>query len=221
MKIAIVSAAFGVEPFKFVPQRVPVDVFAYHPNNVEGLFRFDMDGRLASKVFKTLMHQIVPGYDLYIWLDASAEIEPQFVEWVIETIGENDVLVMRHPHRQSIQDEAQFVVAQMTDGMLGMQSRYATQPVLAEVAHYLKNGHQDHVLYANGMFACVNTPAVNAAMEEWWGLIARWSNLCQISMPYVLQKHHLKTVGVAHAVRYDLAYGDESGAAYVGPHHKV
>lgn len=109
---------------------------------------------------------------------------PDLAERCLAELGDDDVLLMRHPWRDDILDEAGASLANW---------KWNKQPVAAQAESYIAAGHPRHWgLFHGGFIVRRDTPAVrafNAALETEY---RRWSSQNQISLPYLIRTSGLK-----------------------------
>src|SRR4051812_17753509 len=110
VRTVVISANFGFdEPVTHVPQSVECDFVHFAAENFP-LRSGAMTPRLQARLVKLFSWQLVPGYDNYLWVDTScAFTNPDSVKWFIEQLGDNQVALFKHPHRNTVQEEADYL----------------------------------------------------------------------------------------------------------------
>lgn len=137
--------------------------------------------RLAAKMPKILPDRFLPDYETTIWIDGSHLIVDNFfVRQAIESMGDSEMALYKHPWRDCIYDEA--------NASMELQ-KYKDQPIWAQVDAYRAEGHPEHFgLWACGTLVRRNTPRIANLMDEWWREISKWSIQDQISLPVVFRR---------------------------------
>jgi hypothetical protein len=193
MRVAILSANLGgIDRYsRWVTQSAPgyeFDVHVWTDANFPP--RRCMSPRLQSRIPKMLGWQMAPGYDIYIWVDASFSItHPGSMGWLLSHMGDADMVCFKHQHRTSVAEENSFIKSQIAAGDEYLRSRYENELGDAEVAEILGTpGYVDDRLLVGGIFAYRNIPQVRAAMLDWWYHTSRYHCVDQIGFPYVLWK---------------------------------
>lgn len=137
---------------------------------------------LAAKV-----HKATPAVDTtdVVWIDASMEITSR--SFVREALAarHDGVAVFKHPRRSCIYAEADASL-----GAEGQGGKYASQPLLEQVAHYRAEGHPaDGGLYACGTVAWdLADPRAVELGRAWLAECERWSWQDQLSFPVVCRR---------------------------------
>jgi hypothetical protein len=152
--------------------------------------------RLQAKLPKMLAHELRPGYDFYMWLDASIYLaHPHAVIWMIAQLGDSDLALFRHPFRASIATEADYCMRLMAEGNVYLRDRYANEPIAEQARSYLADpDFVDDRLFACGVF-CYRVGLVSgspAFLPDWYYHCARHSVQDQLSLPYLLHKHRIR-----------------------------
>lgn len=117
-----------------------------------------------------------------IWVDASFRVtSPRFALEALGALsGERPIAQYAHPSRNCIYMEALACFD---------QPKYASVPILSQVAAYHLAGHpRDWGLWAGGVIVRRHEREVCAFGEVWLNQIYRWGFQDQISEPYVLRK---------------------------------
>jgi hypothetical protein len=157
-----------------------------------------MSPRLRSKELRMCAWSIVPGYDLYIWMDSTFTLgTSDAVRWIVEQLGDKDMAFFHHPDRNTIREEALEVLRGVASGDAKMIERYGDEPIQQQVDRYLAKstvGFVDDKLWMTGVFIYRPVLGVEAALESWLIECFRYSVLCQISLPYIVWSHRLDVV---------------------------
>jgi len=164
IKIAIITANVGgVDEVKPIPhQTIAYDYYYFDETNLPENVILSGDNAFISKYPKLMTHKLLPDYDIYIWIDGRVEVtSPNFIESMINGLG--DVRMTRHPQRQTIQEEFDFI-----DNLFEQKDEYVCsrykQEDIAKQKEIITN--PDAALYACGVFARRNNQKVNEAFES-------------------------------------------------------
>ncbi len=194
MKIAIITASFGHVPvIDFVPQivsdaqvdfhRFTDDNFPYRSNS--------FTPRMRSKIPKMFAWQLIPDYDAYIWFDDIFTPDERLSSWLLSQSGGSDMVLFRHPERESIRQEADFLVSKVNNSYISQ--RYHGEllnELMIEIE--MDDEFNDDRLYAAGVFFYWNSAKVRYMMKDWWYYNTRYHINDQLSLPYVLYNHRIK-----------------------------
>lgn len=129
------------------------------------------DFQKTSRKYKMLVHENLPNYDLFCYIDGSGKLinEPP-----------TSATFILHPYRTTIEAECKQVIKLKKD---------KPEIVKAQLEQYKKDGFPDNGgLYANGFFVRPNNDRYNSLFESWFKEIEKWSYRDQISFPYVIWK---------------------------------
>lgn len=134
--------------------------------------------RLAAKVAKCRPDHYTDA-EATIWVDGHVRItHPSFARWATAPLEHADLAQLRHPHRQSLLEEA---------ALSATLPKYAGQPLAAQVASYLQRGYPDSWgLWAAGIIARRTSPQIRAFGDAWLGEQVRWTLQDQLSEPPLL-----------------------------------
>ena len=190
MRIAIVTASIGanklLEPIKF--DGVDYHAFTDQPEapgwQRHDLVRFSSDehfrNRRDAKVYKVLPFAFIPDYDYYIWVDSTHVVEVSPTEIIDAYLQDTDVAVFRHPQRDCVYVEGEFVKKIRRDF-----------PNLLEdqLDFYRDVGYPEH----NGLYELPVRVQRNNLLTQrmgwkWWEQICMFSSRDQISFPFVLHE---------------------------------
>lgn len=190
MKVAVITANVGsIDPVFENVEQTPsegweVTIHKYTGDSLRRGLAFKP--RMQAKIPKMLGWQLVPDMDYYIWLDAAFTLaRPDSVEWLVRRCGDADMTVFKHPVRQTILQELEFMEG-LWDEYLS--SRYEGEPMREQVETYLKDPQfRDTFLCTMGAFIYRNTPRAQKTLKEWFMQNCLWSVQDQLSFPYVVQ----------------------------------
>lgn len=190
-KVALLTANLGnfeaaVEP---VAQSVPCDFHRFTDANLPPR-RLAMTPRLQARIPKLFGWQMLPGYEVYVWVDSSMAVSsPECIRWWLEQLDDAEAVFFRHPDRRTLREEADFIREQIAAGRTYLTTRYAgewAEDELAEIA--ADSTYTDDLLIASTAFAYRPTSAVQAMMREWWYHVSRYHIVDQLGLPYALYK---------------------------------
>ena len=197
MKVIVVSANLGgvEQPVQHESQLLPADVRVTWQQYDDKNFPprpLSMTSRMQAKLPKLFAWKLLPGYDVYIWLDASFRMREDAVGHLLEQFRESDLTIFAHPSRTSVATEAQFLAKRLTGRYMRsryIKDRYAGEWADVQLADYGADVEfVDNRLFACGCFAYRPTPVIQALMTEWWWHISLYHINDQLSFPYVLSK---------------------------------
>lgn len=149
-----------------------------------------MTSRLQCGIPKWYGWQMRPGYQVYMWCDASCVPTPAFVTWFLDKLGQNEIAVFRHPDRRTIREEYEFMAERMArPGERYLTSRYKGE-LLREQYEYIRNddSYVDGWLLASTAFMYRPTARVTEAFRAIFSAKARWLLHDQLYFPYALTK---------------------------------
>jgi hypothetical protein len=134
-----------------------------------------MSSRLQARIPKCLGWQLVPGYDIYMWMDASFALLIGAVEWVRENLGDKEMVVFKHPHRKTVQEELDTIKS---------NDPYFKERFLNDTFD-----NWDGELYAGGIFMYRNLPHIQEMLKEWWYVNTRFTLNDQLALPSLLNEY--------------------------------
>jgi len=166
-----------------------------------------MTASLQAGVLKMFGWEFLPGFDAYIWVDASRRLcSPGFAAWMLGELDGAEMAVFRHPQRRTIREEYDYVKSKMDGGSRYLLRRYAGEWLDAQMAAICDvEGFKDRALYASTAFAYRPTDSVQAALKEWWHHKSRYLLHDQLALPLVLWMHAVY-VRVIEADIYNLPH---------------
>ena len=187
MRIAIITANLGnfdlrVDP---VEQSMPADFFRFTDDNFPPR-KGAMTSRLQARICKTFGWQMVPGYDVYIWIDGGISLKhPDSVKWLVEQCS-GDIAVFKHPNRNTVKDEAKYLKERLAMGCDYIVPRYENE-LIDEQLEAIKDLPDEH-LFASGILVYKNNDKIHEMMKEWWFHISRYHLVDQLALPYSILK---------------------------------
>lgn len=197
MRVAVISANMGsFDPIvPYINQSMDHDFYLFNDENFPRR-SCSMTPRLQARIPKMFGWQMAPGYDYYIWVDASYSLQhPDSVRWFIEQCSTVDVAVLKHPMRYTIRQEAEYLKKRISEERDGSKQpyvilRYENELIDEQMAEIDSDKEfVDTRLYASTAFVYENTKKVQVMLKDWWYHTSRYHSVDQLSFPYVLWKH--------------------------------
>src|SRR3990167_10663739 len=111
MKILVVSASLGGfdKRQSHIEQSIECDYYHYTDENFPPRSK-SMTPRLQARIPKMMSWQMNPGYDYYLWVDSSCKLsDKNSVKWFLQQLGNADIAAFKHPNRQTVQEEADYL----------------------------------------------------------------------------------------------------------------
>lgn len=142
-------------------------------------------GRLAGVWWKCHPDLVLPDEPVTIWIGGNFDIlVSDFAERCLDELGDDDVLLMRHPWRDDLVDE---------EAESHPNPKYDGQDTAGQIASYMAAGHPRMFGLAHGGFLVRrNVERVQRFNDAWWAEITRWSISDQLSLPYVMANSGLR-----------------------------
>lgn len=184
------------DPVKYTKQElrddIELEIFKFDDSNFPPRVR-TMSPRMQYGIPKRFGWQLKPNFDYYIWVDASCTIDkPNIVNWFTEQCEGYDMALFKHPERNTIKEEADFIRYKMSKGNAYLITRYENEFLDEQMqAIFSDPDFTDNALYASTSFVYNNTFDVQWMMKEWWYHCTRYHALDQLSLPYLVQKFKL------------------------------
>jgi hypothetical protein len=191
--IAIISANMGRidDNPKHAKQSTPVDFISLTDENFP-LRHCSFTPRMQARIPKCFAWQMFPDYEYYIWIDSSMTmIDPDAVKWLLEKLGDADFAFFKHPDRDTLQEECDFIKKKLLEKNYYLTPRYKNE-WFDEFMDSLDKDYVDDLLIADTYFIFRNTPKVQEMMKDWWYYISRYNSNDQLGLPYVLKKYKCK-----------------------------
>jgi len=190
--ITVVNATFfGEEKPNLIklPQQpsfkdVEYKFFTNKPEMVEGdsweivNINQQSDFRKKAREIKTCIHNFVPNTDYWLWIDNNCQLQVDPHKF-LHHLEECDIVVMPHPERGDIIEEANCLFKWKPEQTQGIQEA---------INQYYKEGYVPKALYETKVLMRRNTEKVRRFNSLWWKEIQTHSIRDQISFPYVSWK---------------------------------
>jgi|694.fasta_scaffold35292_4 hypothetical protein len=134
--------------------------------------------------------------DYYIWFDSKFKVvNDNFVEEIIQDLGDFDLGLIKHPQRDSIKSELEFMEKEMINKNDYLISRYDGERMKEQVNFYLSDSNfVDNKLFGLGFFIYSKKLVENKdynIFTDWFLHNCYWSIQDQLSLPYLLNKHKI------------------------------
>jgi hypothetical protein len=144
-----------------------------------------MTPRLQAKIPKCFGWQLVPGCDMYIWVDASfALLRSDAAEWICEQMDGAEIAVFKHPWRKTVEEELKFLEQRIGSSRSG--GRYLAK----RYAHEMRGDWDNRApLYAAGIFIYRNSRVIQDVMKDWWYYISRYHLNDQLSLSTAMNRN--------------------------------
>jgi hypothetical protein len=89
--------------------------------------------------------------------------------------------VFKHPNRNTIQEEADYLRHRLAISCPYISPRYTNEDIDGQLAEIDPKA----VLYASTSFIYKNSEKTREALKEWWYHISRYHSIDQLSFPWV------------------------------------
>lgn len=192
---AIVTANIGsIDPIQGIPrQTVDCDFRYYNDQNIPFPLP-NLDNRLKSKYIKIQTHKFLKDYDTMIWIDGRVKvISKTFVESFVSGLQDHDMVMFRHPERDDICDEMNYIIDNMKKGNHYLLSRYGNQQMEKEFEFYNSNNiPKTAPLYACTVFARKVDSRMNEFFDKWWEKCIQYSNFDQTMFAFLAYTNSIK-----------------------------
>jgi hypothetical protein len=137
-----------------------------------------MDARMRSRRIKILAdHALLESTDLLLWHDAAFRMDSDPREVARQVLGTSDILALRHPDRDQIEDEA---IAIARHGYADLHT------LRAQIATYRAAGFTQEAITSTGYFLRGRSAAVRTFEAAWWHEVERWCWRDQMSVDFAL-----------------------------------
>ena len=207
MKIAVLTSSIGSTqlldpiPFDGVDYHAFVD---YEDDNTSwikhSIIPFSSDvrykNRRDAKVYKVLPFAFLPDYDYYFWIDSTHTLQANPQEVISKYLTNSDIAVFKHPQRNCIYIEGEFV----------KQIKFDHPNLLEDQLEFYKDMcyPKNNGLYELPVRVQRNTKLTQQMGWMWWEQICMFSSRDQISFPFVCHQLGIKPSilpGVANTIQ--------------------
>ena len=200
-RVRLITAAFGDDTKELVIaapliyKDYEIDVIYYNNDNTRSREN-SLNPRLKGKIPKMMDWLNFPGYDYYIWLDATFTIHEDFLAHMFRYEGQADLFLFKHPKRSSIKAEFDYIHAKIENWFTYWIQRYRGELIREQVEIYLADKNFiDDQLFSCGCFMFTNDLIKNLdynVMKDWFLHNVLYSVQDQLSLPYLLYKHQVR-----------------------------
>ncbi len=170
--------------------------------------RSNMHGRASAGYWKYRPELVFPD-TITGFISGNVEVrDPSFAQRCLDELGDDDILLMRHPYRDDIV---------LVESASHPDARFDGQDTAGQVQSYLDDGYpQQWGLFFAGLIIRRDTPEIRAFDEAVNAEVRRWSGQDQLILPYLIWKlapkwHAWPDVGRWHAQPFEegwLHYAD-------------
>jgi GT2 family glycosyltransferase len=194
-RIAIYTAIAGdYDTIKLPEVLIPnVDYYLFtdKPAPDTGIFKirplpyFHVDTPRMTRYVKTHPHQLLPGYDLAIWIDANilitGDISPLIDGFVR---SKKPVGAIQHPIRSTVHEEAKACIFYNKEDERSLRN---------QVEHYKAlNYETNELIESNILMFDLNSDKVASFLTTWWSEIDTYTRRDQLSLNYSLDTHKIR-----------------------------
>lgn len=189
-----------VDEFEMEPRRATIATWSKlirsrEPSNIA-------DPRVKGRYFKSQIHHLPQAGNArwLMWADARIRLfDLAFVGVALRQLSllpENRrVLLVLHPHRSTIQEEHEFIKAQIASGDPYLTARYSP----ARLDEQMKSAVQDPRrlqcrLFAGGIWIVENSELMRSVWDAWWESAQHPGSMDQLSLPLALDDHGIDPV---------------------------
>jgi len=192
-RIVLFTAIFGEYDNLLLPERIDPSIdyvcFTDRPRNDYGIWQirsapyYHPDPTRIARWVKTHPHELFPGYEAAVWLDANIILKGDIQSYVerVERQGAQLGLIP-HPHRSCFYDEAEACKRLKKD---------ASKLIDRQVEEYRKAGLPlKQALYETGfMIVRLKEAGIGDALHLWWQQIERFTRRDQLGLAWVTYRY--------------------------------
>lgn len=184
-KTLVVSASLGGFDSQRQHEKQSVECTFTHFDDDNFPPRFNsLTPRLQARIPKMFAWDMVRGYEYYLWVDSSCRLsDKDSVKWFLEQLGDNDIAVFKHPHRKTIQEEADYLKHRLDINCPYITPRYENEDIDGQLEHVDPHAQ----LFASTAFIYRQSQKVFDALRYWWGDTTRFHSIDQLSLPYAIR----------------------------------
>lgn len=142
-----------------------------------------MTPRLQARIVKMTMWQMEPDFDYYLWVDGSCRLEEGAAAWFIHKLGDADAAFLKHPNRNTLQEEADYIRERLDKKCPYITPRYKGERLDEQMAVVNPNDQ----LYATTSFICRDNLAVRDLLIVWWIHTSMYHSIDQLSLPTAIR----------------------------------
>lgn len=136
--------------------------------------------RLTARRLKLFSHELFPGYEASLWIDASKHMFRDITP-LLAQLSQAPFSTFAHFARDCLYEEGKECISSQRD---------VPETIAAQIEHYRACAMPAHAgLYETSLLYRRHTPENAALMQSWWKEVQTQSPRDQISLPYVLHRH--------------------------------
>lgn len=198
-KIAVYTCAIGAHDWIHRAQVRPADVDFLRFSNEKPWRRMGWihcalppfseayTPRVLSRFPKLCPQEVLTGYDIGVWVDASIEIMGDITPLIEEfTQSGADLALFPHPSGRSVGEEFDFAIEA---GRIGPEFYDAAE---RQKQRYAEMGLLDRkVVEASIIFYRLSSDTLRAAGADWWHELTHYTERDQVSQPYAMRDAQL------------------------------
>lgn len=160
MKVAVISANLGPGGYdrewpwaeQNVPDGVEIEIHRLNDSNFPPRSKA-MTPALQVGIVKWCAEELFPGFDRYLWLDASVALtRGNEIHLWLEILGSQDIALFKHPERRDITEEFEFIEFKIGQGNKYLLSRYEGEWLRPQYEYIQNKGREHARLYASTAF---------------------------------------------------------------------
>lgn len=144
----------------------------------DDILRLTASVLMDTKISKICPHRFLND-EITVWVDGNIYLNTDNLAAIEQELKTADIVVMAHPHRKCIYDEAAFCL----EHGIGDRQAIETQVAVYRSKRYPENAG----LYGCGVIARRHTDQINGLCDEWFWHVTEYSKRDQISFPYVFR----------------------------------
>jgi len=143
----------------------------------------NLDGTRKNRYFKINSHKIFPNEKYVVYIDPTFLIIRNFENLIDKWLGDNDIAVMMHDKRDSIYDEAIYLIEKKPHKIDDIEI------VKKQIDMFNKEGFpRECGMNQGGFLVRKHTKNVRKFNEYWWKIVKNYSKRDQLSFTYVSWK---------------------------------
>lgn len=197
MKVCVISASLGGYDREWpwaeqiAPDGVEVEIHRLNDSNFPPRSKAMMPA-LQCGIPKWFAHDLFPGFDRYMWVDASCALTSgnEVRQW-LTILGDHDIALFNHPERKAIAEEYEFIRQKMSEGNRYLTSRYNSEWLDEQYQFITSEGQPYAPLYASTAFIYDPTRSIKEAFKEVAFQKFRYHLHDQLALAYALQKYDI------------------------------
>lgn len=156
-----------------------------------------MTPRMLARLIKMTTWQLLPDYDYYLWIDSSCRLaRSDAVDWFIKQLDDADMAFLKHPHRKTVGEEADFLRERLALEKAGKKKKYLMPRYdgerLEQQMELVDSGNR---LYATTAFIYKNDMPARDMLTVWWLHTSMFHMDEQLSVDHAI-KHNNTHVNV-------------------------